>query len=65
MLVFRVLEYKLTQFYVYSVVCGSMVNVLEWIATPKFSRIITCRKDEGDVGEAVLQEEKLCDEGKQ
>ena len=30
--------------------------------TPKFVRICTCRKCEGNIGEAVDQEEKLCDE---
>ena len=30
--------------------------------TPKFSRNVTCRKCEGNIGEAVEQEEKLCDE---
>ena len=30
--------------------------------TPKFSRNPTCRKCEGNIGEEVEQEEKLCDE---
>ena len=30
--------------------------------TPKLSRYLTCRKCEGNIGEAVEQEEKLCDE---
>ena len=30
--------------------------------TPKFLRKFTCRKCEGFIGEAVAQEEKLCDE---
>ena len=30
--------------------------------TPKFSRNFTCRKCEGNIGEAVEQEEKPCDE---
>ena len=30
--------------------------------TPKFSRNFTCRKCEGNIGEAVEQEVKLCDE---
>ena len=30
--------------------------------TQKFSRHITCRKCEGNIGEAVEQEAKLCDE---
>ena len=30
--------------------------------TPKFSRNVTSRKCEGTIGEAVKQEEKLCDE---
>ena len=30
--------------------------------TPKFSRNITCRICEGNIGEAVEQEMKLCDE---
>ena len=30
--------------------------------TQKFSRNITCRKYDGNVGDAVEQEEKLCDE---
>ena len=30
--------------------------------TPKFSRNFTCRKCEENIGEAVEQEEKLCDE---
>ena len=30
--------------------------------TPKFSKKFTCRKCEGNIGEAVEQEEKLCDE---
>ena len=30
--------------------------------TPKFSRNLTCRKCEGNIGEAVEQEEKLCHE---
>ena len=29
--------------------------------TPKFSRYFTCRKCEGNIGEAVEHEEKLCD----
>ena len=29
---------------------------------PKFSRNFACRKCEGNIGEAVEQEEKLCDE---
>ena len=31
--------------------------------TPKFSRNFTCIRCEGNIGEAVEQEEKLCDEG--
>ena len=31
-------------------------------ATPKLLRNITCRKCEGNIGEAVEQEEKLCEE---
>ena len=30
--------------------------------TQKFSRNFTCRRCEGNIGEAVEQEEKLCDE---
>ena len=30
--------------------------------TPKFSRTFACRTCEGDIGEAVEQEERLCDE---
>ena len=30
--------------------------------TPKFSRNVTYRKCEGNIGEAVEQEENLCDE---
>ena len=30
--------------------------------TQKFSRNFTCRKCEGNIGEAVEQEEMLCDE---
>ena len=30
--------------------------------TAEFSRNINCRKCEGNIGEAVEQEEKLCDE---
>ena len=30
--------------------------------TPKSSRNPTCRKCDGDIGEAVKQEERLCDE---
>ena len=30
--------------------------------TPKFSRNVACRKCERNIGEAVEQEEKLCDE---
>ena len=30
--------------------------------TPKFSKNITCRKCEGNIGEAVEQEETLCNE---
>ena len=30
--------------------------------TPKFSRNFVCRKCEGNIGEAVEQEEKLCSE---
>ena len=30
--------------------------------TPKLSRNFTCRKCEGNIGEVVEQEEKLCDE---
>ena len=30
--------------------------------TPRFSRNLECRKFEGNIGEAVEQEEKLCDE---
>ena len=30
--------------------------------TPKFSRILTCRRCKGNNGEAVELEEKLCDE---
>ena len=29
--------------------------------TPKFSRNFTCRKCEGNIGEAVEQEVRLCD----
>ena len=29
--------------------------------TPKFKRNLTCRKCEGNIGEAVEEEEKLCD----
>ena len=32
------------------------------MVTPKFTRNITCRKLEWNVGEAVEQKEKLCDE---
>ena len=32
--------------------------------TPKFLRKYTCRKCDGNIGEAVEQEEKLCDEVK-
>ena len=32
------------------------------MVTPKFSTNFTCRKCEGNIGEAVEQEEKLCDE---
>ena len=32
--------------------------------TPKFSRNFTCRKCEGNIGEAVEQEVRLCDEVK-
>ena len=32
------------------------------MVTPKFSRNFTCRKCEGNIREAVEQEEKLCDE---
>ena len=32
--------------------------------TPKFSWNFTCRKCEGNIGEAVKQEEKICDEVK-
>ena len=32
------------------------------MVTPKFSRDFLCRKCEGNIGEAVEQEEKLCDE---
>ena len=32
--------------------------------TPKFSINLTCRKCEGNIGEAVQQEVKLCDEVK-
>ena len=31
------------------------------MVTAKFSRNFTCRKCEGNIGEAVEQEEKLCD----
>ena len=37
--------------------CAGMKRV-----TPKFSRSLTCRKCEGNIGEAVEQEVKLCDE---
>ena len=37
--------------------CAGMKRV-----TPKFARRFTCRKCEGNIGEAVEQEEKLCDE---
>ena len=37
--------------------CAGMKRV-----TPKFSRSSTCRKCEGNIGEAVEQEVKLCDE---
>ena len=30
--------------------------------TPKFSRNLTCRKCDGNIGEAVEQEVSLCDE---
>ena len=30
--------------------------------TPKFLKGFTCRKCEGNIGEAVKKEEKLCDE---
>ena len=30
--------------------------------TPKFSRNFTCRKCAGNIGEAVEQEDKSCDE---
>ena len=29
--------------------------------TPKFSRNFTCKECDGNIGEAVEQEEKLCD----
>ena len=32
------------------------------MVTPKFSRNFTCRKCEGNIVEAVDQEENLCDE---
>ena len=32
------------------------------MVTPKFSRNFACRKCEGNIGETVEQEEKLCDE---
>ena len=32
------------------------------MVTLKFSRNITCRKSEGNIGEAVEQDEKLCNE---
>ena len=32
------------------------------MVTPRFSRNFTCRKYAGNIGEAVEQEEKLCDE---
>ena len=34
------------------------------MVTPKFSRNFACRKCDGNIGEAVEQEEKLCDEVK-
>ena len=37
--------------------CAGMKRV-----TPLFSRNSTCRKCEGNIGEAVEQEKKLCDE---
>ena len=45
----------------YSVVGGATVDVPQWV-TPMFSMNFTCRKCEGNIGEAVEQEEKLCDE---
>ena len=38
-------------------ICAGMIRV-----TPKFSRNCTCRKCDGNVVEALGQEEKLCDE---
>ena len=34
---------------------------VKWV-TPKFSKNFTCKKCEWNIGEAVEQEEKLCDE---
>ena len=34
---------------------------VNWVS-PKFSGSLTCRKCEGNIGEVVEQEEKLCDE---
>ena len=45
--------------------CGKWINgrcAVVQMVTPKFSRNITCRKGEGNIGEVVQQEEKLCDE---
>ena len=50
----------LTQFCVYSVVNGSMIDVLE--LKGKKSINLTCRNCEGNIGEVVEQEVKVCDE---
>ena len=47
------------------VLCGKWIHsrcARVKMVTPKISRNYTCRKCEGNIGEAVEQEEKLCDE---
>ena len=41
-------------------ICSRFAGVK--IMTPKFLRNSTCRECEGNIGETVVQEEKLCDE---
>ena len=40
--------------------CGKCAGMK--MVTPKFSRNFACRKCEGNIGEAVEQEVKICDE---
>ena len=51
---------------VLSVQCGKLIHGSVGVerVSPKISRNLTCRKCEGNIGETVEQEVKLCDEVK-